>query len=534
MWFRKKETQKQIEEKEKLSIFEALPKIDENIKQSLYENGFNVSVQKKAPKIEGIGMDSTCESEAFSFRTEYGINPYTYNWYGSQAFIGFPTMAIIGQNGWVAKMCNLPAKDSVRKGWEITSLEDIDIDTKIFDEIKYLDRHKFKIKTKLINQSQFTKIFGIRVAVFEVETTDTEYYEKPFNIDGITPNSYKGIKQVDPYWCTPNVTSNNVLDPAELDFYEPTFWMINGKKYHKSHLVITRGEEVADILKPTYQYAGLSLTQKIYERLYGAERTANEVPMLVQSKRTNVYKSETVTQAVANLTEFAAKMKAWISLRDNYGMRFIGADDSIEQIETSLADLDVNIMTQFQLVCGLANIPSYKLLNAPMKGFSSGETEESSYHEELENIQDYTMTPLLDRHYQLLMKSEILPKYNVDFNVFIKWNELDSVTEKERAEINQIKANTDAIYVNAGVLSQYDVNKKIIEDETSDYYGMALVDEEDFVDETPTVEGMDFIKEENGQFFVYSENGEKLSDAYSSKEDAQKRLQEIEYFKNKE
>jgi hypothetical protein len=34
-----------------------------------------------------------------------------------------------------------------------------------------------------------------------------DYYEKPFNPDGITEGSYKGISQVDPYWMMPMLTA---------------------------------------------------------------------------------------------------------------------------------------------------------------------------------------------------------------------------------------------------------------------------------------------------------------------------------------
>ena len=182
---------------------------------------------------------------------------------------------------------------------------------------------------------------------------------------------------------------------------------------------------------------------------------------------------------VANYNEFKSKMQTWNMLTDNHGVKFVDSDNDIRQLETSLSDLDVNVMTQYQLVCSIANVPSYKLLNSPMKGFSSGDTEESSYHEELENIQDLTMTPMLEKHYQLLIRSEIKPKFNIEFNAYVKWNELDSVTEKERAEINEINSRTDINYTNGSILSQSNINKKLTDDENSPYFGMV---EDDYLD----------------------------------------------------
>ena len=210
-------------------------------KNQIIDNAFNKSIKSK-PSIQYTGMDSICFNNAYSMGNDYGVNPIAFDWFASDSFIGFGAMSIIAQNGLISKACNLPAKDAIRKGWKVSTIDNEKIDSKIFDEIRNLDNHKYKIKDKLINQSQFTKVFGIRVALFVVESTDPKYYEKPFNIDGVKDGSYKGISQIDPQWCIPINTSDNVSDPASLNYYEPTYWQINGKKYHKSHLVITRGD----------------------------------------------------------------------------------------------------------------------------------------------------------------------------------------------------------------------------------------------------------------------------------------------------
>ena len=450
--------------------------------KNIIDRAFDKSILV-TPSIKDTGMDSSCFNNTYSMGNNYGVDPIAFDWFAGNGFIGFNAMSIIAQHWLVSKVCTLPAKDAIRKGWKVSSIQDEKIDSKIFDEIRRLDNYKYKIKDKLINQSQFTKVFGIRMALFKVSSTDPKYYELPFNIDGVTSGSYQGIRQIDPQWCTPLTTAGNIADPASLDYLDPTYWQISGKKYHKSHFVITKGDEVSDLLKPTYQYAGVSLTQKIYNQVFSAEKTANEVPMLVQSKRLNVFKMEDMAGNISDYNKFESRMQKWVQLRDNYGIRFADSNDSIEQLETSLSDLDVNVMTQYQLVCSIGNVPSYKLLNAPMKGFSSGDTEESSYHEELENTQSLIMTPLLEKHYQLLIRSEIKPKFNIEFNAYVKWNELDSVTEKERAEINEINSRTDMNYTNAGILAQSNISKKLTDDENSPYFGMVEDDDiDDYLD----------------------------------------------------
>ena len=108
-------------------------------------------------------------------------------------------------------------------------------------------------------------------------------------------------------------------DPSSINFYEPTYWTINGQRIHRSHLIIMRGPEVPDILKPTYLYGGISIPQMIYERVYGAERTANEAPQLTMTKRMKVLKMD-AQAALANQQKFEENLAKSIYYQDNYSV----------------------------------------------------------------------------------------------------------------------------------------------------------------------------------------------------------------------
>jgi phage-related protein (TIGR01555 family) len=324
-------------------------------------------------------------------------------------------------------------------------------------------------------------VFGIRVALFKVDSTDPDYYVKPFNPDAITPGSYRGISQIDPYWCVPELTSASASDPSALDFYEPTYWIINNQRYHKSHLVILRGPDVADILKPSYLYGGLSVPQLIYERVYAAERTANEAPQLALTKRAMVFYTD-AAKALANQAQFEQRLQTWALFRDNYGVKVADKEaDQIEQHDTNLSELDAVIMTQYQIVAGVANVPVTKLLGTQLKGFSTGEGEAENYHEELESIQVNDMEPLIDRHMVCLIRSEIAPTYGIaPFSVDCTWEPLDSLSSTELATINKTKAETAKIYaVDIGAIDGQEVRENIANDETSGFNGLQTLINED-------------------------------------------------------
>lgn len=408
-------------------------------------------------------------------------------WYGSQSFIGYPMCSMLSQHWLIMKCCLMPARDAVRKWFEITSNDGTEIKPEVIAEINEADK-VFRLKKNLIEFVQKGRVFGIRVALFVVDTDNPrEYYGNPFNIDAVKPGTYRGISQIDPYWCTPVPDEVNTSMPADIHFYEPTWWQIQGIRYHRSHLLIFRTEELPDVLKPSYSYGGVSIPQKIYERVYASERTANEAPMLALTKRTTVMTTD-LAAAQADPDKFYAKMAKWSQDWNNYGIKNIGLDDKVEQHETSLADLDAVIMTQYQLVAAAANVPSVKLLGTSPKGFNAtGEFEESNYHEELESLQSEFLTEMVQRHHALVIKSLISP--NAPLETGIMWNSLDAMTAKEMAELNKLKADTGATLSSVGAIDGQDERNRIISDGESGYNGLAPLapepDESGEKDEAP-------------------------------------------------
>lgn len=362
------------------------------------------------------------------------------------------------------------ANDEPEDSQEQKAAKEAAEDKELMANIVRLDE-KYHLAENMREMIRNANIFGIRIAIFIVDNSDPRYYEKPFNLDGITKGSYKGIHQVDPYYCTPVMTSIGQNQPNDEDFYEPEYWRIGTKLYHKSHLVIMRTARPAQMLQPMYLFGGVPLTQRLYERVYAAERTANEAPLLATSKRT--------TALYANLNAIAGKqssldmrLQEWARYRDNYGVKVMGTNEKLEQYDTSLAEFDTVVMNQFQLVAAICNTPATKLLGTTPKGFNAtGEHETKSYHEHLEGVQAW-VAPLAVRHHQILIKSEGLG----DVDVEIAWNPVDTPTAKDLAEINKKKADTGEVLIRAGAISPDEERQRVRHDKASGYGN--LTDEE--------------------------------------------------------
>ncbi|KAA1013018.1 DUF1073 domain-containing protein [Paraburkholderia panacisoli] len=418
------------------------------------------------PEVVGGTMDEADYSALKLTPTPTVTNGALMDWYASQSFIGWQACALLAQHWLIDKACSMPARDATRNGWDAVTVDGDELDDESAKILKKYDK-KYRVKWQAEQMVRMGRIFGIRMAIFKVNSTDPEYYKKPFNPDGVEPGSYKGISQVDPYWCAPLLDAAATSDPGNIHFYEPTFWIIGGVTYHRSHLHIFRTAEPPDVLKPMYMYGGIPVAQQIMERVYAAERVANEGPLLAMSKRTNVWLTNMSAFQMAG-DEALQKMQQWIAFRDNFGIKIGDKEaDDFKQFETSLADLDAVIMNQFQIVAAAARVPATKLLGTSPKGFNAtGEYEEASYHEELESIQEHDLTPFLERHHLLSMLSE--GKEPVETTV--SWRPLDAPTAKELAETNLVKAQTDVQLVQSGGIQSSDVLKRVAQDPDSGYF----------------------------------------------------------------
>jgi phage-related protein (TIGR01555 family) len=436
--------------------------------------------------VGALAMDDAGGSGYNSIKAAFALGHTTMPeaqamWYGSQGFIGYQMCAIIAQQWLVDKACTVPARDAIRKGYTLKLSKDFGKGQVLIDALQKADK-RFKVKKNLVQFLKMGRVFGVRVAMCKVKSTDPQYYQKPFNPDGITAGTYEGICQIDPYWVVPELTTQAAMDPASIHFYEPTFWIVNGERVHRSHLIVMRGSEVADILKPSYLFGGMSIPQLIYERVYAAERSANEAPQLMMTKRSTIFYTD-IEKFMANQAKSQERMEQWRTWLDNYGVKLASSGgDKVEQHDTALTDLDVNIMAQYQLVAAVANVPATKLLGTSPRGFgAAGDYEIENYHEMLETLQTDDAQPLLERHHICVIRSEIAPRHTngEPFDVDVTWNTLDTPTAKEQAEINEIEARTDAALVTAGIVSADEARDRIANDPSSGYEGIPVLEDED-------------------------------------------------------
>ena len=501
-WFKKKEAPKAAPQKEEQAFDRFLElqqaqdnsdipsqKLTKEQQDELLKFSFPLgNVQLKDAQTGKYAMDAD-----FSYQNMQGMitdagraDDRIFTFYAKHGFIGWQLCSIISQNWLVANACSIPAEDAVRPLWrniikKKTELETDEEKEEEATELTDLTLKKYQLADKLRQHIKNSRVFGVSYALLCIDGID---YSQPFNLDSVRPGSFKGISIIDPVWLAPQWNSGALNNPGSPNFYEPDYYQVNGLgRVHRSHFIKLIHEEVPDILKPSYYFGGLGVAQMIYERVYAAERTANEAPLLALTKRLLVVPT--------NLKSLALKPKlAWDLIkmlvfgRDNQGVYFTeeGEKNQVHQVDTSLSDFDAVIMTQYQLVAAISRIPAHKLLKTDPKGLNNnGLYTIKDYTQELQSLQEKAARPLVERVNAVTLRSDLYELKGVE-QVITEFNPIDMPTEKEKAEVESLQAQTAAQYVAAGILSPEEVRKALRSERGGRF---ADIDEELPADEIP-------------------------------------------------
>lgn len=375
----------------------------------------------------------------------------------NRGFIGWSACAIIAQHEIVNRACSIPAVDAIAHGYKIycSSLKHKPGADHEADEARWLyDLKLYSDETMhmsdiCVQLNYKKKVFGVALAVPRVEGAE---YEKPFNIDGIKKGSYKGFSVIDPYWITYEFGDDLQNNPLSDGFYEPEYYRLpSGQRIHKTWIVKCVNTHVPDILKPTYYFGGIPLTQMIYERIFCADKIANEAPLLAMTKRLLIADAN-VEEMIKDPAHANKMMKAINYFRDNFSIFFKKPSSQVQQIDTSLGEFDQLIMTQYQLVACIAQMPATKLLKVTPTGFqSTGQYEWKDYAQSLLEIQKNDYTPLLNFHYLLALKS--LYPDRKDLSVTVEFNPIDVPTKEEAATIESRISQLASTLINSGVVT---------------------------------------------------------------------------------
>jgi len=321
--------------------------------------------------------------------------------------------------------------------------------------------------------------FGRSQLAVNIKGQETDKRRKlPLVIDpegrgGIAKGSLLGFKPIEPIWSTPN--TYNSIRPERADFYQPDIWYVVGVPTHQSRLLTFISRPMPDILKPTYNFSGMSLNQLIEPYVVRWLKTVDSVNRMISMYSTSGIRTNMQAtlsgddEGEGGTMDVFKRMALFTSMRDNRGLLMLDkASEEWFQFNTPLSGLDKLQAQAQEHMAFPTHIPLVKLTGTSPAGLNaSSEGEIKVFYDYIAGLQKSAWVNnnlrLILRMIQLHLWGKINPK------ITHEWVALDSPTDKEESEMRKADGDRDASYVNAGIVSQDEVRERLRMEKRSGY-----------------------------------------------------------------
>jgi uncharacterized protein len=276
----------------------------------------------------------------------------------------------------------------------------------------------------------------------------------------IPKGSLLTLKAVEPIWTTPYMY--NAIDPTKPDFYCPSAWYMLGKRTHATRLLTFISRPLPDMLKPAYNFGGMSLSQLIEPYVTRWLKTVDSVNRLISNY--SVLGIQTNMQATlegsATGESLAKRAQLFNLMRDNRGLLMLDKDsEQFFQFNTPLNALpDLQSQAQEHMAAP-THIPLVKLTGISPAGLNaSSEGEIKVFYDFIEAEQE----DLYNHNMDIVLKVVQCHLWGkIDPAIHFKWKKLDSPTDAELAKIRTADSNSAKAYLDAGVISKTEERRRL-------------------------------------------------------------------------
>lgn len=391
---------------------------------------------------------------------------------GLPVFAGYGVLAGLTQNGLIRAGVEMRANEMTRKWGELKSVgEDnnaIDDDEQN-DKIKKLEKalRKYKIKDIFNKASAFCGYFGGCLGFIDTGEP-VENLANPLILSPATlqQGSFKGLRLIEPYNISPGFY--NSTNPMADDYYKPNIWYIQGIPVHQSRMLYFAENELPVMLKPAYNFFGLSLSQKVLDAV--SHFTANRecASRLLQKYSLTIFKTdmENVLSGGFDI-ELQNRMRYFVQQRSNDGVATIDKNsEDIVIMTTTLSGVTDLVRQSMEYVAAMFNEPVTKMWGISPAGFNTGDADLQNHYDNIESLQEKIFREPINTIIKILQLNEF---GIVDENIVFKFAPLSEKDKALQIDNNKKEVETANILAELGVLSPEEIRQKLIDDPDSGY-----------------------------------------------------------------
>lgn len=301
------------------------------------------------------------------------------------------------------------------------------------------------------------------------------------------------LVNVEPIWTTP--ISYNSIDPSAKDFYKPTLWYMLSKEVHTSRMptIITR--PVPDILKPAFNFSGMSLSQLAEPYVNNWLRTRDAVGDIVSNFSITALKTamSAVLQGSDDGKNLLNRADVFTTMRSNQGLMLLDKDaEDMVQLNTPLGGLHELQAQSQEHMCSVAHMPAVVLTGISPSGFGNlAEGEMEAWRDWIKSEQGNNYQSVI---WYIICIVQIAMYGEIDPDIGLQFNPLKQMTPKELSEMRLADSQAGGNYIDRNVIAPEEERERLARDHNSGYQGLDVsrkVDNEENTDPDGDVDDND-------------------------------------------
>ncbi len=371
---------------------------------------------------------------------------------------------IYADDGLGARVIDLLPDDMMKQGWHYK----FDDEKEGMEDYSKIYNHVFKemrANDKINKALKWARLYGgclILLGVYDGEDLDT-----PLNLNKI--KSFENLKII-PRNNVMYGTMEFQMDPSlphygQVEFYPVTFY--TGRKFetvrvHYSRVIELHGIEIpsseASIIPIEFRYWGISVFQRIQDRLKELAGSFGSLANLLHELTIGKYRYKDLAEIMA--TEGGEKLvqnrlQAMDEMKSTFHSVLMDVDENFERDTISFGGVS-DVLYQFMMLTSASTgYPMTKLFGISPAGLNStGDSDMYQYYDMVKAKQQTELLPIIERLVHIISEWQNIPEPTIEFNP------LEQMTEKEQAELDERKANTEYRkmetyqgYIDMGIMS---------------------------------------------------------------------------------
>ncbi len=392
-----------------------------------------------------------------------------------EAFIGYPILAQLAQKPEFRLLTMKTAQAMVRNWIEFKSKSKADRS----DRIKEIEAEMERLKVcDLFETMAVQNGFMGRSQLFvDLGQHDGEELQTPMIMDKAKLyNQLRKFKLVEAMYSYP--VDYRTDNPLADSYYNPQAWYVMGQKVHASRLLLFVAHPLPNLLKPAYNFGGMSMSQLAMPYVDNWLSTRNAINRMIRNF--SITGIATDMQAVLNGDsgdDIISRAELYNAQRDNQGLYMLNKEtEEMFQHNTPLTTLDALQAQSQEHMSSISSIPLIVLFGISPTGLNaSSDGEIRVWYDYVKDMQESLFRDNLQKVIEIIQLSkwgQVDPDITFDF---VPLWEADAT---EVSAVRKANAETDQLYMDMGVISSQEIRSNLSQDPDSGYTGLPEINPE--------------------------------------------------------